>query len=380
MEILKYTKEHRAFRESARIFLETEITPYANEWEETGVIPKSAWRKMGGQGFLCTNVPKEYGGMGGDFLYSVIVTEELVRTHQTGLAAPLHSDIIVPYITSYGAEELKRKYLPGCVSGDIVTAIAMTEPNAGSDLSSISTSAVEDGDHVVINGQKTFISNGINCDLLVLAVRDFSVENAYQGVDLYLVEAGTPGFEKGTRLVKMGWHSQDTAELYFSECRVPKSNRLGTKGGGFYMLMEKLQQERLMCSIMAVSAAEHMLENTIKFCREHTESGRPLSTFQCNQFKIVEMATEVKLGRTFLDKLIADHMEQKSIVVEASMGKYWTTDMAMRVADRCMELYGGYGYCEEYPIARAWRDTRVMSIFAGTNEIMKGIAAKFMGL
>jgi acyl-CoA dehydrogenase len=233
---------------------------------------------------------------------------------------------------------------------------------------------------VVINGQKTFISNGINCDLLVLAVRDFSVENAYQGVDLYLVEAGTPGFEKGTRLVKMGWHSQDTAELYFSECRVPKSNRLGTKGSGFYMLMEKLQQERLMCSIMAISAAEHMLENTIKFCREHTESGRPLSTFQCNQFKIVEMATEVKLGRTFLDKLIADHMEQKSIVVEASMGKYWTTDMAMRVADRCMELYGGYGYCEEYPIARAWRDTRVMSIFAGTNEIMKGIAAKFMGL
>lgn len=377
---MKYTKEHRAFRESARIFLETEITPYANEWEETGVIPKSAWRKMGGQGFLCTNVPKEYGGMGGDFLYSVIVTEELVRTHQTGLAAPLHSDIIVPYITSYGAEELKRKYLPGCVSGDIVTAIAMTEPNAGSDLSSISTSAVEDGDHVVINGQKTFISNGINCDLLVLAVRDFSVENAYQGVDLYLVEAGTPGFEKGTRLVKMGWHSQDTAELYFSECRVPKSNRLGTKGGGFYMLMEKLQQERLMCSIMAVSAAEHMLENTIKFCREHTESGRPLSTFQCNQFKIVEMATEVKLGRTFLDKLIADHMEQKSIVVEASMGKYWTTDMAMRVADGCIQLYGGYGYCEEYPIARAWRDTRVMSIFAGTNEIMKGIAAKFMGL
>jgi len=313
VEILKYTKEHRAFRESVRIFLETEITPYADEWERTGVIPKSAWRKMGGQGFLCTNVPKEYGGMGGDFLYSVIVTEELVRTHQTGLAAPLHSDIIVPYITSYGSEELKRKYLTGCVSGDIVTAIAMTEPNAGSDLSSISTSAVEDGDQVVINGHKTFISNGINCDLLVLAVRDFSVENAYQGVDLYLVEAGTPGFEKGTRLAKMGWHSQDTAELYFSECRVPKSNRLGTRGSGFYMLMQKLQQERLMIAVMAVAAAEHMLENTIKFCREHTESGRPLSKFQHNQFKIVEMATEVKLGRTFLDKLIADHMEQKSI-------------------------------------------------------------------
>jgi acyl-CoA dehydrogenase len=380
VEILKYTEEHNAFREAIRTFLEKEISPHVDEWEEAGIVPKSAWKKMGEQGFLCTAVPKEYGGMGGDFLYSVIVTEELARTSHSGLVGPLHSDIIVPYITLYGSEELKQRYLPGCVSGDIITAIAMTEPNAGSDLSSISTAAVEDGDHVVINGQKTFISNGINCDLLVLAVSDPSVKNAYQGVDLYLVEAGTPGFEKGTRLVKMGWHSQDTAELYFSDCRVPKSNRLGRKGSGFYMLMEKLQQERLMCSIMAVAAAEHMLDMTIKFCKEHTDFGKPLSKFQSNQFLIVETATEVKLGRIFLDKLIADHMEERSIVVEASMGKYWTTDMAMRVADRCMELHGSCGYCEEYPIARAWRDTRVMSIFAGTNEIMKGIAAKFMGL
>lgn len=380
MEILKYTKEHKAFRQKVRTFFEEEVTPYADQWEEAGIVPKSVWKKMGEQGFLCMDVPAEYGGAGADFLYSVIVTEELARTNHTGLTAPLHSDMVVPYITSYASEELKKKYLPGCVSGDIITAVAMTEPNAGSDLASMTTTAVEEGDQVVINGQKTFISNGINCDLLVLAARDPSKENPYQGIDLYLVEDGTPGFEKGKMLRKMGWHSQDTAELYFSDCRVPKSNRLGMEGGGFVMLMEKLQQERLVCSVAAVAGAERMLDMTIKYCKERTESGRPISTSQSNQFKIVEMSTEVKLGRTFLDKLIADHMEGKDIVVEVSMAKYWTSEMAMRVADGCVQLHGGYGCCEENPIARNWRDTRVMSIFAGTNEIMKGIAAKFMGL
>jgi acyl-CoA dehydrogenase len=206
------------------------------------------------------------------------------------------------------------------------------------------------------------------------------VENPYQALDLCLVEEGTPGFEKGKNIKKVGWHSQDTAELYFSDCRIPKSNRLGQKGSGFMMLMEKLQQERLVCCIGAVAGAEFMLETTIQYCKERTAFGRPISKFQNTQFKIVEMATEVKLGRTFLEKLIIDHMEGKNIVVDVSMAKYWTTEMAMRVADRCVQLHGGYGYCEEYPIARAWRDTRVMSIFAGTNEIMKGIAAKFMGL
>ncbi len=380
MEILKYTKEHKAFRQKVRTFFEEEVTPYADQWEEAGIVPKSVWKKMGEQGFLCMDVPAEYGGAGADFLYSVIVTEELARTNHTGLTAPLHSDMVVPYVTSYASEELKKKYLPGCVSGDIITAVAMTEPNAGSDLASMTTTAVEEGDQVVINGQKTFISNGINCDLLVLAARDPSKENPYQGIDLYLVEDGTSGFEKGKMLRKMGWHSQDTAELYFSDCRVPKSNRLGMEGGGFVMLMEKLQQERLVCSVAAVAGAERMLDMTIKYCKERTESGRPISTSQSNQFKIVEMSTEVKLGRTFLDKLIVDHMEGKDIVVEVSMAKYWTSEMAMRVADGCVQLHGGYGCCEENPIARNWRDTRVMSIFAGTNEIMKGIAAKFMGL
>ncbi len=380
MDIIRYSDEHRIFRQTLRKFLEKEVIPHVEEWEEAGIVPKSAWKKMGEQGFLCTAVPEAYGGAGGDFLYSVIVAEEMTRTNHGGLAAPLHSDVIVPYIVAFGSEEHKRKYLPGCVSGDVITAIAMTEPNTGSDLAAIRTTAVEQGDRVVINGQKTFISNGINCDLLVLAAKDPAVENPHRAVDLYLVEAGTPGFEKGRKLKKAGWHSQDTAELYFTDCRIPVSNRLGAKGSGFLNLMTKLQQERLVCCIGAVAAAEYMLEITIQYCKERTAFGRPLSKFQNTQFEIVEMATEVRLGRTFLDKLIADHMEGREIVVDVSMAKYWTTDMASRVADRCVQLFGGYGYCEEYPIARAWRDIRVTRIFAGTNEIMKTIAARFMGL
>jgi len=380
MEIIQYTEEHRIFREAVSRFFTKEVVPYADEWEEAGRVPKDVWRKMGEQGFLCMDVPEAYGGLGADFLYSVILTEELGKTGNTGLAAPLHSDIVVPYITSFASEELKKRYLPGCVSGEIITAVAMTEPNTGSDLAAIRTTAVEDGDEVIINGQKTFISNGLNCGLVVLAAKDPSVENPYQAIDLYLVEEGTPGFEKGKKIKKVGWHSQDTAELFFSDCRIPRSNRLGQKGGGFMMLMQKLQQERLMCCIIAVAAAERMLEMTIRYCKERSAFGRPISKFQNTQFKIVEMATEIRLGRTFVEKLIMDHMEGQNVVVNVSMGKYWTSEMAMRVADRCVQLHGGYGYCEEYPIARAWRDARVLSIFAGTSEIMKGIAAKFMGL
>jgi acyl-CoA dehydrogenase len=389
MEIITYSEEHRIFRNSLRKYLEKEVMPHVEEWEEAGIVPRSAWKGMGEQGFLCMGVPEEYGGLGADFLYSVIVIEEMVRTNHSGLAAALHSDIIVPYIVAFASEEQKHKYLPGCVSGDIITAIAMTEPNAGSDLAAIRTTAVAcggksdaavDGDHFVINGQKTFISNGINCDLLILAAKDPAEKNPHTAVDLFLVEAGTKGFEKGKKIKKVGWHSQDTAELFFTDCRIPKANRMGNKGTGFLKLMLKLQQERLVCAIAAVAAAELILEITIQYCKERTAFGRPLSKFQHTQFELVEMATEVKLGRTFLDKLIADHMEGRNIVVEVSMAKFWTTDMACRVADRGVQLFGGYGYCEEYPIARAWRDTRVMRIFAGTNEIMKSIAARFMGL
>jgi acyl-CoA dehydrogenase len=380
MEILQFTEEHRIFRDALRKFFEREVIPYVDEWEEAGIVPKSVWKKMGDNGFLCMDVPEEYGGLGADFLYSLIMCEELVRTNHSGLAVPLHNDVVVPYITAFGSEEIKRKYLPLCVAGDMITAIGMTEPNTGSDLAAIRTTAVDDGDHVVINGQKTFISNGINCDLIVLAVRDPKEENQHQAIDLYVVEADTPGFEKGRKLKKVGWHSQDTAELFFNDMRVPKANRLGEKGSGFLMMMQKLQQERLMVVLTAVPAAERILEMTIQYCKERSAFGKPISKFQNTQFEIVEMATEIKLGRTFMDKLIADHMEGRNIVVEVSMAKYWTTETASRTADRCLQLHGGYGYCEEYPIARAWRDLRVMQIFAGTNEIMKGIAAKFMGL
>lgn len=380
MEIINYSEEHKIFRDSLKKFLEKEVVPHIEEWEEAGIVPRSVWKKMGEQGFLCTSVPEEYGGLGADFLYSVIVTEETTKSGFSGLTAALHSDIIVPYITAFASEEQKHKYLPGCISGDIITAVAMTEPNAGSDLAAMKTTAVEDGDHIVLNGQKTFISNGINCDLIVVAARNPSVDNPHAAVDLFLVDATTPGFEKGKQIKKIGWHSQDTAEMYFTDCRIPKENRMGQQGTSFLKLMEKLQQERLVCAIGAVAAAELVLALTIQYCKERTAFGKPISKFQHIQFEIVEMSTEVKLGRTFLDKLIMDHMEGRNVVVEVSMAKYWTTDMAFKVADRCLQLFGGYGYCDEYPISRAWRDLRVTRIFAGTNEIMKMIAARFMGL
>jgi len=380
MEIINYSDEHKIFRESLKKFLDKEVVPHIEEWEEAGIVPRSVWKKMGEQGFLCTSVPEKYGGLGADFLYSVIVTEETTKSGFSGLTAALHSDIIVPYITAFASDEQKRKYLPGCISGDIITAVAMTEPNAGSDLASMKTTAIEKDDHIILNGQKTFISNGINCDLIVVAARNPSVDNPHAAVDLFLVEAATPGFEKGKQIKKIGWHSQDTAEMYFTDCRIPKENRMGQQGTGFLKLMEKLQQERLVCAIGAVAAAELTLAMTIQYCKERTAFGKPISKFQHIQFELVEMATEVKLGRTFLDKLIMDHMEGRNVVVEVSMAKYWTTDMAFKVADRCLQLFGGYGYCDEYPISRAWRDLRVTRIFAGTNEIMKMIAARFMGL
>ena len=380
MEILKYTDAHNNFRERLRRFLEKEVTPHADQWEKDGIVPKEAWKKMGQAGFLCTEVLPDYGGLGGDFLYSVIVTEEISRTYQNGLVASLHSDIVVPYITEFGSDKIKKKYLPGCVSGDIISAVAMTEPDAGSDLAGIKTSAVEEGDEVILNGSKTFISNGIIADLVVLAARDPVVEDPYQAISLYLVESGTPGFEKGRRLKKMGLWSQDTAELFFSKCRIPKTNRLGKKGDGFLMLMQKLQQERLVCAIWAVAAAERILEWTMAHCQNTRVSGKPIAKSQVVQFGLVEMATEVKLGRTFVDKLIRDHMEGENVVIETSMAKYWTTDMLKRIADRALDFSGTFGILEKCPIAQAWRDVRVMSIFAGTNEIMKSIAAKFMGL
>ena len=376
MEIVPYQEEHRIFRETFRRFMEKEIVPHVDQWEEDGIVPRWAWKKLGENGFLCTSVPQEYGGQGADFLYSAILIEEMAKANFYGLSARLHGDVVVPYIVQLASEKQKKKYLPGCISGDLLTAIAMSEPQAGSDLAGIKTTAVEDGDSFILNGQKTFISNGINCDLVIVAAKDPGEANPHAAVDLFLVEAQTPGFAKGKRLNKIGWRSQDTAELFFSDCRIGQENRLGKKGTGFKNLMTNLQQERLICTIGAQTAAEFMLGETIRYCKVRQMFGKPLTGFQNTQFVLAEMASEVKIGRTFVDKMIVEHWQKNSVVLDVSMAKFWVTEMAWRVADRCLQLFGGYGYCEEYPIARAWRDIRITRILAGTNEIMKQIIAK----
>lgn len=376
MALVPYSTEHHIFREAFRRFLEKEIIPHVAGWEAEGSVPRWAWKKLGAQGFLCTSVPPEYGGAGADFLYSAILIEEMAKANFYGLSARLHSDVVVPYIVQLASEGQKRKYLPGCVSGDILTAIAMTEPQAGSDLAGIRTTAVADGDAFVLNGQKTFISNGVNCDLLIVAARDPGEENRHAAVDLFLVEAGTPGFEKGRRLDKIGWRSQDTAELFFTDCRIPRENRLGEKGTGFRNLMTNLQQERLICAIGAQTAAEFMLGETIRYCRQRELFGKPLAGFQNTQFVLAEMAAEARVGRTFVDRLIVEHWQGNAVGTDVAIAKYWVTEMAWRVADRCLQLFGGYGYCEEYPIARAWRDIRITRILAGSSEVMKQIIAK----
>jgi acyl-CoA dehydrogenase len=380
MKILQYTEHHENFRLRMRKFLEAEIMPHTDQWEKDHITPKWAWQKLGTEGFLCTSVSEEYGGLGGDFLYSVIAAEEMTRTNHTGLATMLHSDVVVPYIQAFGSEQQKKKYLPGCVSGEIITAIAMTEPGAGSDLASMTATAEKSNGTILINGSKTFISNGIISDLVIVAAKNPDKDNPYESVSLYIVEAGTPGFKRGKQLEKMGFHSQDTSELFFSDCRIPEENLLGNEGGGFYMLMEKLQQERLMTAIGAQAAAEYIFERAQNFCRETTDTdGKPLSKNQAIMFRLVEMATEVKLGRTFLDKLIAGHAAGEKEIVETSMAKYWITDLANRLARQTLDLFGDFGFSEACPIARGFRDVRVMPIFAGTNEIMKQIAGKFMG-
>ena len=376
MDIIPYQEEHRIFRDTFRKFLEKEIVPHVDQWEEEGIVPRWAWKKLGENGFLCTAVPVEYGGQDADFLYSAILIEEMARANFYGLSARLHSDVVVPYLLQLASEEQKKKYLPGCIAGNILMAIAMTEPQAGSDLAGIKTTATEETDAFVLNGQKTFISNGINCDLVIVAAKNPKETNPHAAVDLFLVEAGTPGFEKGKVLKKIGWRSQDTAQLFFQNCRIPKENRLGAKGSGFKNLMKNLQQERLICTIGAITAAEFMLAETIKYCKQREVFGKPLTKFQNTQFALAEMAAEIKIGRTFVDKLIVEHWQKNSVVIDVSMAKLWITEMAWRVADRCLQLFGGYGYCEEYPIARAWRDIRITRILAGSNEIMKQIIAK----
>ena len=377
MERLYLTEEHEIFRQALRKFLEKEAVPNYEQWEKNKEVPRSFWKKLGEQGYLCPQVEEKYGGLGTDFGYAVVMNEEMERVGTGMVGISLHNDIVIPYIESYGTEEQKQRWLPGALTGDIITAIGMTEPGAGSDLASIQTTAIRDGDDYIINGEKTFITNGYTTDLVVLVCKtDPKVNPPHRGISLFVVEAGTPGFKKGKKLRKIGQHANDTSELIFEDVRVPRTNLLGEEGKGFYYLMEKLQQERLLVAIQCMASAEKMLELTIDYVKQRQAFGTTISNFQNTQFKIAEMATELQIGRAFVDRLILEHMKGKSIVTEVSMAKWWVSDLAKKIAGECMQLHGGYGYMEEYEIARRYRDIAVTSIYAGSNEIMKQIIAK----
>ena len=373
-----FTEEHEMFRKSLRKMLDKEAYPYFEEWEQKRDIPRLFWQKLGENGFLCPVVSEEYGGLGLDFGYSMILTEELERVG-AGLASgiSLHSDIVTPYIEAYGTEEQKQKWLPKSVTGELISAVAMTEPGAGSDLAGIGTTARREGDTYILNGEKTFITNGINADYVVVVCKtDPYAQPAYKGISLLVVETGTPGFKRGKKLDKIGMHSADTGELIFEDAKVPVENLLGEEGKGFYYLMSKLQQERLIVAIEVQIEAEEMLKLTTNYVKERKAFGSRIADFQNTQFKLAEMATEIDIGRTYVNSLVGKHIAGEEIVKEVSMAKWWISEMAKRVASECLQLHGGYGYMEEYEIARRYRDIPVAAIYAGTTEIMKGIIAK----
>ena len=370
-----FSSEHELFRESVRKFFEQEAVPFHAQWEKDGHIDRALWNKAGEAGMLCSHIPEEYGGMAADFLYSAVVIEEQARLGLTGVGFSLHSDIVAPYILHYGNEEQKQYYLPKLVSGELVTAIAMTEPGTGSDLQGVKTTAVLDGDEYVINGSKTFITNGWLADLVIVVAKTDAKAGA-KGISLFLVDAKTPGFSKGKRLEKVGMKAQDTSELFFQDVRIPKANLLGKEGMGFVYLMQELPQERLTVGVGATAAAEAALKWTLDYTRERKAFGRAVADFQNTSFKLAEMATEIQIGRVFVDRCLELHLNKKLDVPTAAMLKYWGTDLQCKVLDECVQLHGGYGYMWEYPVARAWADARVQRIYAGTNEIMKEIIAR----
>jgi acyl-CoA dehydrogenase len=374
-----FSEEHELFRGAFTQFIAREVKPNQERWIEQRMVDREIFAKAGAAGFLCTWLPERYGGPGGDFLHAAIVIEELARAYESGFAASLHSDVVVPYLYHFGDEAQKERWLPKTARGELITAIAMTEPGAGSDLAGMQMTAVRDGDHYVLNGSKTFISNGQICDLVIVAAKT-DPKNPHKGITLFVVEAGTPGFVRGKNLKKVGLHAQDTSEMHFEDCRVPVENRLGPEGSGFVALMKNLQQERLVVAIGCQASAEQVLADTIAYVKERQAFGKPLSKLQNTQFKLAEIATQVEVGRHFLDAVIARHMQGEHLVKECSMAKLYQTDMLGRVVDECVQLFGGYGYMLEYPVARAYADARVQRIFAGTNEIMKLIIGRELGL
>ncbi len=377
-----FTEEHNLFRDSFKHFLEKEVVPYYPQWEKDGIVSRDMWLKAGQQGFLGLAVPEVYGGAGvNDFRYNAIMAEESARAGvvSAGMVIGLHNDIILPYFIAYASEEQKQRWLPGTCSGELITAIAMTEPGTGSDLAAIRTTAERHGDYYILNGQKTFISNGIISDVIIVVAKTDPTLR-HKGISLLVVERNMQGFNRGRKLDKVGLKAQDTAELSFEDVKVPITNLLGEEGKGFSYLMRQLAQERLSVAVSAVAACETALDITLEYCKERTAFGQPIGSFQNSRFKLAEMKTEIEIGRVFVDRCIEELNDEQLTPETAAMAKWWTSDLQKRVVDQCVQLHGGYGYMLEYPIARAYLDARVQSIYAGTNEIMKEIIGRSMGI
>ncbi|MEU7898369.1 acyl-CoA dehydrogenase family protein [Nonomuraea sp. NPDC049152] len=375
-----FEEEHLLFQETVREFMAREVLPHHAQWEKEGIVPREVWKKAGELGMFGFSVPEEYGGAGvTDFRYNAVIVEEIIRAGASGLGFSLHNDVMAPYLVDLTDDEQKQRWLPGFVTGELITAIAMTEPGAGSDLQGIRTTAVREGDHYVINGQKTFITNGINADLVVVVAKT-DPEQGARGTTLFVVERGMDGFTRGRNLEKIGMKAQDTAELFFENVRVPVANRLGASDGqGFFQLMNNLPQERMSIAVAAVAAAEAVLEQTIEYCRTRQAFGRNLGGFQNTRFVLAELATETEIARHYVDKCVTALNAKQLSVVDAAKAKWWTTELQNKVIDRCLQLHGGYGYMMEYPVAKAWVDSRVQTIYGGTTEIMKEIIGRSFG-
>ena len=375
-----FTEEHAAFRNMVREFIAREVTPYHEQWEHEGVVSRDVWLAAGRAGLLGIDIDEKHGGGGNpDYTYYAIMNEEFARAGATGPAFMVHNDMIGRYLDRLCTPEQRDRWLPGYCSGELVTAIAMTEPGAGSDLQGVRTTAVKDGENYVLNGQKTFISNGQLADLVIVVARtDPAV--GHTGISLLVVERGMAGFTRGRNLDKIGMHAQDTSELFFSDVRVPAVNLLGAEGGGFVALMENLPRERVTIGVFALAVAEKAFEDTLAYCKQRKAFGQPIGSFQHSRFLLAEMATELAVARAFTDRAIVAHRDEELSTQEASMVKWWNTELCNRVTDRCVQLHGGYGYMREYPVARAWADSRVQSIFGGTTEIMKEIIGRGLGV
>jgi len=370
-----FSTGHEIFRETVRRFIADEITPFHTQWEKDGQVSREVWRKAGEQGLLCATVPEEYGGSGADFLYSVVVLEELSRAGAMGPGFSLHSDIVAPYLLLYGSDELKRTWLPKMITGEVIGAIAMTEPSAGSDLQNIQTTAIRDGDEYRISGQKVFITNGQLSNIVITACKT-DPQTGGKGVSLVLVETDRAGFQRGRNLEKVGWKAQDTSELFFDEVRVPASNLLGQEGRGFVQLMEQLPQERLLQAIRAATTIEAALEWTVDYTTTRRAFDRPIAAFQNTRFKLADVKSQALMLRVFVDRCIAMHLKGRLGAVDAAVVKLLSSEMLGKLLDECLQLFGGYGYMWEYPIARAWADARMSRIAGGTCEIMREIIGR----